>query len=155
LIDTGSGVSDQVLEFVMAGTELLLVTTPEPGAVMNSYSLLKALYKNPNFAERSTTIHVIANKVNAREEGRVVFDKLDSVVEKFLNGRLNYLGPIPQDDALERAVYQQKTVSREEPNALSAKAYAVLAQNLIGGKEDWIEFNWEVSHLFSNLFSKK
>jgi flagellar biosynthesis protein FlhG len=155
LIDTGAGVSDQVLEFVMASREILLVTTPEPSSVMNSYSLLKALYRNPNFEERGTTIHVIANKVSSGEEGRIVFDKLDSVVEQFLHGRLSYLGPIPQDDALERAVYQQKTVSLENPNALSAKAYAVLAQNLIGGKEDWIEFNWEVSHLFSNLFSKK
>jgi flagellar biosynthesis protein FlhG len=155
LIDTGAGVSDRVLEFVMASREILLVTTPEPSAVMNSYSLLKALYKNPNFVERGTTIHVIANKLSSGEEGRAVFDKLDSVVEQFLHGRLNYLGPIPQDEALERAVYQQKTVSLENPNALSAKAYAILAQNLTGGKDDRIEFNWEVSHLFSNLFSKK
>jgi flagellar biosynthesis protein FlhG len=155
LIDTGGGVSDQVLEFVMASRDILLVTTPEPGAVMNSYSLLKALYKNPSFVERGTTIHVITSKVTAKEEGRMAFDKLDSVVEQFLHGRLDYLGPIPRDDALERAVYQQKTVSLENPNALSAKAYALLAQNLMREKDERIEFNWEVSHLFSNLFSKK
>jgi flagellar biosynthesis protein FlhG len=155
LIDTGGGVSDQVLEFVMASRDILLVTTPEPGSVMNSYSLLKALYKNPSFVERGTTIHVITSMVTAKEEGRMAFDKLDSVVEQFLHGRLDYLGPIPRDDALERAVYQQKTVSLENPNALSAKAYALLAQNLMRGKDERIEFNWEVSHLFSNLFSKK
>ena len=47
IVDTGAGVSDQVLEFVLASPEVLLVTTPEPSSLTDSYSLLKALYRNP------------------------------------------------------------------------------------------------------------
>jgi flagellar biosynthesis protein FlhG len=50
LIDTGAGISDQVLKFVMASPEVLLVTTPEPSSLTDAYSLLKALYRNPEFA---------------------------------------------------------------------------------------------------------
>ena len=53
----------------------------------------------------------------------MVFDKLNSVVEQFLNGTINYLGMIPQDAALERAVRQQKIVSIAE------------SQNSRGGKD--------------------
>jgi flagellar biosynthesis protein FlhG len=155
LIDTGAGVSDQVLEFVMASPEILLVTTPEPSSLTDSYSLLKALYRNPNFVERGTTIHVISNKVTTREEGRAVFDKLDSVVGQFLHGHLSYLGMIPQDAALERSVRQQKTVSLNEPNAVSSKAFEVIAGNLINGTQNQVQIRWEISQLFSNFLSRK
>jgi flagellar biosynthesis protein FlhG len=155
LIDTGAGVSDQVLEFVMASPEILLVTTPEPSSLTDSYSLLKALYRNPNFVERGTTIHVISNKVTTREEGRAVFDKLDSVVEQFLHGHLNYLGMIPQDAALERSVRQQKTVSLNEPNAVSSKAFEVLAGNLMNGTQNQVQIRWEISQLFANFLTRK
>ena len=45
IIDTGAGISDQVMEFVASSSEIILVTTPEPTSITDSYSLLKALYK--------------------------------------------------------------------------------------------------------------
>lgn len=51
LVDTGAGIADSVLEFVMACPEVLLVSTPEPSSLTDSYSLLKALHRNPNFAK--------------------------------------------------------------------------------------------------------
>ena len=79
LIDTGAGVSDSVLEFVIASPEVILVTTPEPSSLTDSYSLLKALYRNPGFIKNGIQIHVVANKVNSVQEGKLVYDKLESV----------------------------------------------------------------------------
>lgn len=155
IVDTGAGVSDQVMEFVLASPEVLLVTTPEPSSLTDSYSLLKALYRNPNFIESGTTIHVVANRVTSIEDGQMVYDKLKSVVEQFLNGNINYLGMIPQDLALERAVRQQKIVSIHEPNSDSAKAFEVLTTNLLEGTHHLAPMRRGIAQIFSHLLNKQ
>lgn len=155
IIDTGAGVSDQVLEFVLASPEVLLVTTPDPSSLTDSYSLLKAMYRNPNFIKDGTTIHIVANKVNSIDEGRMVYNKLHSVVDQFLGGEVNYLGMIPQDTALERSVRQQKTVSLHEPNSEAAKAFEILASNLLEGTHNEIRMHRGITQLFSHLLNRK
>ena len=155
IIDTGAGISDQVLEFVMASPEVLLVATPEPSSLTDSYSLLKALYRNPNFVAADTTIHVISNRVSSLEEGQAVFDKLNSVVSQFLHGKLNYLGMIPQDAALDKAVRQQKTVSLLEPASKSAKAFEVLADNLMNGTHNQVLAKRGIVQMFSGFLQKR
>ena len=51
IVDTGAGISDAVLEFLVASSEVLLVTTPEPTSITDSYSLLKALGRHPRFSD--------------------------------------------------------------------------------------------------------
>ena len=155
IIDTGAGISDQVMEFVLASPEILLITTPEPSSLTDSYSLLKALYKKPNFVVNQNQVHVIANKVTSYEDGKAVYDKLSSVVEQFLHGDLNYLGMIPQDQALERAVRQQKTVSLYEPNSNAAKAFRVLAGNLLDGTHEQAQIKWGISQMFTNFLTRR
>ena len=155
IIDTGAGVSDQVLEFVLASPEVLLVTTPEPSSLTDSYSLLKALYRNPKFVEGGTTIHVVANRVHSVEDGQMVYEKLKSVVEQFLNGNINYLGMIPQDTALERAVRQQKIVSLSEPNSDCAKAFEVLTMNLLEGTHHLAPMRRGIGQIFSQLLNRR
>ena len=153
IIDTGAGISDQVLEFVMASPEVLLVSTPEPSSLTDSYSLLKALYRNPNFVAGGTTIHVVSNRVTSTDEGQGVYDKLNSVVSQFLHGKLNYLGMIPQDAALEKSVRQQQTVSLLEPNSRSAQAFEILAGNLLNGTHNQVTMRKGIGQRFSSFFS--
>ncbi|MCM1105674.1 MAG: MinD/ParA family protein [Blautia sp.] len=155
IIDTGAGISDQVMEFVVASPEIILVSTPDPSSLTDAYSLLKALYRNSGFDADATTIHVISNKVISAEEGQSVYDKLSSVVAQFLHGTLNYLGMVPQDAALERLVRQQKTVSLQEPNARSAKAFEVLARNLLNGTHEQVTMRWGITQMFSNFLTNR
>lgn len=154
IVDTGAGVADNVLEFVIASPEVLLVTTPEPSSLTDSYSLLKALYRNPGFTKNEIKINVVANKVNSSMEGQMVFDKLDSVVSQFLNGTLNYFGMIPQDTNIEKAVRQQKTVSLMTPEANSSKAFEVLARNIVNDEQNLFVMKRGFSQLFSNILNK-
>ncbi len=131
LVDTGAGIADSVLEFVLASPEVLLVSTLDPSSLTDAYSLLKVLYRNPNFLKNGPKVDIIANRVHSEAEGRMVYDKLNVVVSQFLKGEINYLGMVPQDALLERAVRQQKPVSLNSPNAKSAKAFEVLASNLL------------------------
>ena len=155
IIDTGAGISDQVLEFVMSSPEVLLVSTPEPSSLTDAYSLLKAMYCNPKFSAEKTKIQVVANRVTSKEDGQLVFDKLNSVVNQFLQGDLNYLGMIPQDTALERSVRQQKTVSLNEPNSYATKAFEVLASNLLEGKNEQVEIHRGITQIIYSLLSKR
>jgi flagellar biosynthesis protein FlhG len=73
-------------------------------------------------------VHVIANMVRSPVEGRALYDKLARVVEKFLpEASLAYLGAIPQDDALRRAVQKQKPVVEAFPSAQASAAFRELA----------------------------
>ncbi len=155
IIDTGAGISDSVLEFAMASPEIIVVTTPEPSSLTDAYSLLKALYKNPNFDAEKTLIHVLANKVNSVEDGDAVFEKISSVVTKFLNGKLDYIGMVPADTAIDKAIRQQKPVTLSYPNAKSSEAYRILANNLISGEHKQVEMKRGIAQLFSNFISRK
>lgn len=155
LVDTSAGVADNVLEFVVASPEVILVTTPEPSSLTDSYSLLKALYRKPEFTKNGIRINVVANKVNSVQEGQQVYEKLESVVSQFLNGTLNYFGMIPQDNSIERAVRQQKTVSLMAPDSNISRAFEVLAKNLVNDEQSQFVMRKGFSQLFSNILSKK
>ncbi len=148
IIDTGAGVSDSVLDFVLASPEVVLVTTPEPSSLTDSYSLIKALYKNPGFIKNGTNIRLVANKVNSKDEAMAVYNKIKTVTTKFLNGEVKYLGMVPQDDTLEKAVRNQKIVSLSYPKAKSTKAFETIAYELL---EEKITYKWGISQIFSSF----
>ncbi len=154
LIDTGAGIADNVLEFVIASPEVLLVSTPEPSSLTDAYSLLKALHRNPNFLHNVTRVNVIANRVTSTEDGQAVFDKLSTVVSQFLQGEISYLGMIPQDALLERAVRQQRAVSMSMPTAKSARAFAVLTANLLNNEHEPYVMPKGIGQLLANLIKK-
>ncbi len=131
IIDTGAGISDAVLEFLVASGEILVVTTPEPTSITDSYSLLKALNRHPRFSVEESQIRVIGNKVNTEAEGKIMFQKLNTVVSRYLKIPLNYVGSIPLDGKLSAAVMQQMPVSIEAPGAKSAEAYERIAAILM------------------------
>ncbi|MCD7709627.1 MAG: MinD/ParA family protein [Clostridiales bacterium] len=154
IIDTGAGISDQVIEFVIASPEVMLISTPEPSSLADAYSLLKTLYRNPNFSDEATTVYVVSNRVSSSDEGQAVYDKLSSVVTQFLHGRLSYLGMIPQDAAVERAVRQQQPVSIADPGSRAARAFEAVTGNLMNGTHDEVQIRWGISQMFSNFLNK-
>ena len=130
IVDTGAGISDAVMEFLVASGEILLVTTPEPTSITDSYSLLKALSRHPQYVKEETKIKLIANKVQRTGDGKILYDKLSAVAGKYLKTPMEYLGEVPEDTQLTKAVMQQKPVSMEFPHARSAQAYKKIAEKL-------------------------
>ena len=102
IVDTGAGISDAVLEFLVASGEILVVTTPEPTSITDTYSLVKALRSHPRFSLEDSQVKVIANKVADEEEAKALFAKLEAVVVRYLRVPVTYLGMIPQDQLLAR-----------------------------------------------------
>ncbi len=155
LVDTGAGISDAVLEFLVASGEILLVTTPEPTSITDSYSLIKALARHPRYSHEATGIKVVANKVRDEEEAEALFNKLEMVVDRYLNIPISYLGMVPQDEQLAKAVMQQMPVSIENPGARSAQAYEVIAAKLMNKEISKSVPRRGMAAFFSHIISRR
>ncbi len=154
IVDTGAGISDAVLEFLVASGEVIIITTPEPTSITDSYSLLKALGRHPRFVQGNTSIKMIANRVEKEEEGQILYKKLYAVVQRFLKLPMSYLGSIPQDQKLSRAVMQQVPVSIADPNAKSSIAYEKIAARLLD-KEAQVTPTRGMAAFFSHIIGRK
>lgn len=155
IVDTGAGISDAVLEFLVASGEILLVTTPEPTSITDSYSLLKALSNHPRYDSSNTTVKMIANRVEKEAEGEVLFNKLNAVVTRYLKLPISYLGSIPQDQQLSRAVMQQMPVSIQSPGARSTQAFEQIAAKLMNREESARQPKRGMAAFFSHMISGK
>lgn len=136
IIDTGAGISSAVMEFVVSSNEVILVTTPEPTSITDSYSLLKALNKREDFDKTSVHIKVATNRVKNYEEGVNLYNKLNVVVSKFLDFKIDFLGVIENDDNMSKSVIQQKPISMAYPNSKAAKSFKRISDTLLEAKTD-------------------
>jgi flagellar biosynthesis protein FlhG len=155
IVDTGAGISDSVLEFLIASGEILLITTPEPTSITDSYSLIKALRRHPRFSSETSQIKVIANKVTDEREAEALYRKLEAVVARYLHLPISYLGMIPQDAQLARAVMQQTPVSLNNPRARSAVAYEVIAAKLMNKELNQHLTKRGMASFFSHIVSRR
>lgn len=155
IVDTGAGISDAVLEFLVASGEIILVTTPEPTSITDSYSLLKALNRHPRYSQEESQIKMIANKVADEAEGKSLFEKLDAVVTRYLKIPITYLGMVPQDVQLAKAVMQQMPISIQNANCKSAVAFEVLAAKLMNKEVSGNVTKRGMAAFFSHIISKR
>ena len=153
IVDTGAGISDAVLEFLVASNEIVLVTTPEPTSITDSYSLVKALNRHGRFSEEYTSINVLANKVRNEEEADMLYHKLNSVVSRYLKVPIKSLGCVPQDEQLSRAVMQQTPVSIQNASARSALAYQEIARKLMSGEMESPKVKRGMMAFFSHIMT--
>lgn len=153
IIDTGAGISDAVMEFLVASGEIILVTTPEPTSITDSYSLLKALNRHPRFSIEASQINMIANRVSKIGEGEQLFNKLSMVADKYLKIPISYLGAVPMDQQLAQAVMQQMPVSLLYPGAKASVAYETIAAKLMG--EEKMQKKRGMAAFFSHIISGK
>ena len=130
IVDTGAGISDTVLEFVAASEEVLLVATPEPTSITDAYALLKTLNKKASYRPEKTVVKMVANQVRGESEATELFEKLGVVVEKFLDIKVEFLGSVPYNRNMQRAIMRQAPVSISDPESDSARAVKNIARCL-------------------------
>lgn len=125
VVDTAAGISDSVLTFCQAAQDTVVVVCDEPASITDAYALIKVLARERGLDR----VHVIANMVRDPNEGRKLYEKLARVCERFLGDvALHYLGAVPQDDWLRRAVQRQQPVVKAYPGSPSARAITDIAR---------------------------
>lgn len=155
IVDTGAGISDTVIELVAASTEVLLVATPEPTSITDAYALLKTLHRKQEYHNNEIKIKMIGNQISSYEEGKELFDKLYVVVSKFLDIQLEYLGTIPYDGHIPKAIMKQQPISLAYPNAAAARALFELAMVLSEVEMQGIKPKKGIAGLFANMYANR
>ena len=126
IIDTAAGITDMVVNFVQAAQDVLAVVWDEPTSITEVYALMKVLNKEHNIVR----FHVLANMVKTSQEGRELFATLSSVCNRFLDVTLNYLGSVPFDDNVRKAVKKQKPLVDAFPRSPASIAIKSLSKKV-------------------------
>ena len=130
-VDTGAGISSNVLYFNAAADECVVVATKEPTSITDAYALMKVLsndYKVKYFK-------LIVNMVKSENEAKIVYSSLSGALDKFLkNVVLEYIGFIPTDSNMQRAVLKRKLILDMEKNAEASKNIEKIALKIDGSE---------------------
>jgi flagellar biosynthesis protein FlhG len=127
LIDTAAGISDSVVTFSKASHEVVVVVCDEPASITDAYAMIKLL----NREHRVRRFRILANMVRSSQEGIDLFKKLDKVSGRFLDATLEYIGSVPHDEYLRKAIQKQRAVVEAYPRSRAALAFGKVAHKLM------------------------
>ncbi len=128
IIDTGAGISDTVLYFNLMAQEKIVVLTPEPTSLTDGYALIKVLYQK--HGERY--FRILVNNVEEERQAKTIYGQISRVADHFLDGiSLDYVGAIPRDAHVPKAVMHQRALLDAYPKAPASQAFITVAQRLL------------------------
>jgi flagellar biosynthesis protein FlhG len=143
LIDTGAGISPNVLSFTRAADHVLVVTTPEPTAITDAYAVIKVISRDG--ADRRMSL--LVNQARSQAEARVVYERITKVARQFLGIDVYEAGSIPADEHVQQAVRQRCPFVLSSPRCAASQSIAQLSMRLQQG----IGAHAEVGGFFSRM----
>ena len=144
LIDTGAGISPNVIFFNIVSHENIMIVCPEPASMSDAYVLMKILA----LRYQRKTFKVLMNSVKEETEAARVLDSITQACQRFLGVSITHFGNIPYDQRIREAVRSQKPVVELYPDAASSQSFSELAARLLGSMpEDFpvgsLQFFWK------------
>jgi len=142
IIDTAAGVSRNVVHFLVSASEVFVVSVPEPTAIVDAYAIIKIVLAE----DSEKVIRVIVNSARNADDANEVFCQINSVVKRFLNREVDYLGYVERDNHVQRAVKSQMLVTHRFPNAPASRCFRDLAQRIVLSENQsaFAGQNWEM-----------
>lgn len=129
LIDTGAGLTVESQQCHLSADEIILLTTPEPTAIADAYSVIKILHsQNP-----ALSFQLVVNRVSRQKEGIEVASKFKLAVQSFLNKEIKIFGAIPDDAAVMQAVLKQVPFYIAFPRSTASLTLRNLAERFVAG----------------------
>ncbi|MBN2509613.1 MAG: MinD/ParA family protein [Spirochaetales bacterium] len=149
IIDTSAGVSNNVLSFIAAADDALIVTTPEPTAITDAYGIIKIIATEID--NMNLGLKLIVNRVKSVTEGKKVAERVINIAGQFLNLKVDYLGYVYEDPIVSSSVIKQKPFIVVDPNSRPA----ICVKHLVGRLEK-VEFKEGsgVSKFIKRLFKR-
>jgi flagellar biosynthesis protein FlhG len=124
IVDTAAGLSHSVMQFSQATQHVLVVICDEPASITDAYALVKVLSRTHGVRR----FRVLANMTRAPGEGSALFEKFERVTARFLDVVLEYVGEIPDDSYMRRAIREQRPVTEGYPSSPAGRAFKNLAR---------------------------
>jgi len=123
VVDTAPGIGESVLQFCQAAQQILVVLRDEPTSLTDTYALIKVLSRGHGLRH----FRVLANMTRHAGQGDSVFRRLQRVTDRYLDVALEFVGEIPEDGALQKAIQAQRPVFEAFPSSPAAQAFKRLA----------------------------
>ncbi len=128
LVDTGAGISPNVLYFNAAADECMIISTKEPTSITDAYAMMKVMSAQYGVKR----FRLLVNMVRESSEAKAVYMNLSNVAQKFLgNVVIEYMGFIPYDETLQRSVIKRMPVIVDSPDAPSSQSIKKLARMIL------------------------
>lgn len=143
-IDTGAGISSNVMYFNMAAREKIVIVTPEPTSITDAYAIMKVMSKKYAIDR----FQLIANQVKNESEADELYTNLNSVAQRFLDVTIDLTGYVCKDNRIIQSVKKQKLITELYPESPASLCFARLAKALIDNApadelSGNIEFFWD------------
>ena len=132
LIDTGAGLSDTVMKFVLSAEEVILVITPEPTSITDAYALVKTV----SYTKKDCLINVLINRADSEYEAKNVYNNFAMVSDRFLDMKLESIGYLPYDQSFTKSVKMQKPYILNYPKNSTSKLISDIADSIINRNLD-------------------
>ncbi len=128
IIDTSAGVSNNVLSFVAAADEVIIVTTPEPTAITDAYGIIKIIATEID--NLGLSLKLIVNRVKSVTEGKKVAERVINIASQFLNLKVDYLGYVYEDPSVQQSVLRQRPFIVNDPKSKASICVQHIASRL-------------------------
>jgi flagellar biosynthesis protein FlhG len=129
IIDTSAGVSSNVLDFIAAADDAVIITTPEPTAITDAYGIIKIIATE--YDNLDMDLKLVVNRAKGPAEAKKVSDRMTDVAGKVLNLKVDYLGFIYDDPVVAQAVLRQKPFMVIDPRCKAS----ICVQHIVGRME--------------------
>lgn len=149
IMDTGAGITPLILRMITASEETIIITTPEPTAIMDSYALIKTIVSS---SAMDSTLRLIVNRADSPSEAEVTTQKFVSVVRLYLQKEITPLGYVLSDPAVARGVRQQQPFVLSYPRSAAARNIDTVAWRLLDAAPE--EQNTGFKRFVMGLFQK-
>ena len=126
LVDTAAGIADSVISFSRAAQEVVVVVNDEPASITDAYALIKVLNREYGLFR----FRVLCNRVKSAQQGRELYSTITRVTDRFLDVALDYIGFIPDDDFVVKAIRKQRPVVDAYPRSKASTAFKTLAEKM-------------------------
>ena len=126
IVDTAAGISDTVISFTRAAHDVVVVVCDEPASLTDAYAIIKLLHRDHG----QTRFRILANLIQTAQEGHDLYNRLCRVTDRYLDVMLSYVGGVPHDEYLRKAVRSQRPVVQAYPRSRVAQAFRNLANKI-------------------------
>lgn len=147
IMDAGAGISNTIMQTLLASSETIVVTTPEPTAFLDAYALVKTIVKH----DASHPLHLLANKCEKTKEAQTILTGFVNACGKHLGKNINPLGLISYNHDITTSIKRQTPIVVSDPNCVTAKEIEAIARALLNMPSER-DTSGVLSRVFSRVF---
>ena len=150
IMDAGAGVSNTIMQVLLASSETIVITTAEPTSVLDAYALVKTIVRY----DASHPLHVLANKCENKKEAQNVQTGFVNVCGRHLGKNINPLGLISYNHNITSTIKRQVPITVSDPHGVTSKEIEVIARTILD-MPHVVSANSILSRVFSRMLGAK